>query len=146
MDPDYLELLQLLNFHKVRYLIIGGYAVINYTEPRYTKDLDLWIDCSINNAKKTLKALSEFGAPVANLQVDDLAKPGLIYVFGAPPLRVDILNRVSGATFKNAWDNKKVIKLDKVKANFVSLAVLKRLKKSASRPNDLADLEKLNKI
>jgi len=64
MDPNYLDLLQCLNGNKVKYLIVGGYAVIRYAEPRYTKDLDIWIEASEVNAKRVLKALKQFGAPI----------------------------------------------------------------------------------
>lgn len=149
MYRDYLELLLCLNDHKVRYLIIGGYAVVQYAEPRYTKDLDIWIEASSTNAKKALKALDAFGAPIDNLTVEDLSKPGLIYVFGIPPVRVDILNKASGCTFTTAWKNKKIFPLGKIKskpikANFIGKKDLIKLKKTAGRVQDLADIEKLN--
>ena len=143
MHQDYLELLQLLNDHKVRYLIIGGYAVINYAEPRYTKDLDIWVEASKVNAKKLLKVLALFKAPIDNLTVEDLMTPGLVYVFGIPPLRVDILNRAIGARFETAWPKRVKVDLGKLKANFVAKPTLVRLKRAAGRPQDLADLEKL---
>ncbi len=146
MDPNYLDLLRLLNEYKVKYLIIGGYAVINYTEPRYTKDLDIWVEASVTNAKKLINALGEFGAPIDNLTVDDLSTPGLLYVFGIPPLRVDILNRASGVKFENAWKNRNTIKIEKNKVNFVDLKALIKLKRAANRAQDLADLEKLYKV
>lgn len=146
MHPDYLELLRCLNASKVRYLIIGGYAVIHYAEPRYTKDLDIWIEASSSNAKKLLKALENFGAPIDNLTVDELAKPGLVYVFGVPPLRVDIMNRAKGATFKSSWPKRERIEVAKgMKANFVSKQVLIKLKSATKRAQDLADLEKLRR-
>lgn len=146
MNQDYLDLLRCLADRKVRYLIIGGYAVIRYTEPRYTKDLDIWIDATPLNARRVLQALREFGAPIDNLSVEDLAKPGLLYVFGIPPVRVDILNKVKGAKFSTAWPNKVRVKLPDLSLNFVDISTLKRLKRAAARPQDLADLEKLNAV
>lgn len=143
MYPDYLELLQCLNDNKVRYLIIGGYAVIQYSEPRYTKDLDIWVEASTSNAKRLLKALEKFRAPIDNLTVDELSKPGLVYVFGIPPLRVDIINRAKGSRFKTAWEKREKFDVGGVKANFVSKQILIRLKNALKRPQDLADLEKL---
>ncbi len=96
MYQDYLDLLQCLNDNKVKYLVIGGYAVIQYAEPRYTKDIDIWVEASTANAKKVLKALSKFGAPISNLTEEELSTPGLVYIFGVAPVRVDILNRVKG--------------------------------------------------
>lgn len=143
MDPNFLELLQCLNDSKVRYLVIGGYAVIRFTEPRYTKDLDILIEASTANAKRVLKALTEFGAPVDNLSVADLAKPGLIYVFGLPPVRIDIINRASGAVFGKAWKSKEKVPLGSTYAYFVGKAELIKMKRAAGRPQDIADLEKL---
>lgn len=143
MDKNYLDLLRLLNEHEVRYLIIGGYAVVHYSEPRYTKDLDIWIDPSLLNAKRVLSALREFGAPIDNLTIKDLSTPGLIYIFGVPPLRVDLLNRPKGATFSQSWKSREKLKLGAVGANFIGLDNLIKLKKAAGRPQDLADLEKL---
>lgn len=145
MFQDYLELLQLLNEHKVKYLIIGGYAVINYAEPRYTKDLDIWVEPSVQNAKKLLKALEDFGAPTDNLTIQDLAKPGLIYVFGIAPMRVDILNKPKGSTFKTAWESKEKITIEKTTVNIIGKSVLIKLKKASGRPQDLVDVEKLKK-
>jgi len=143
MDKNFLELLQLLNEHKVRYLIIGGYAVVHYTEPRYTKDLDIWIECAPKNARNVLKALNEFGAPIDNLSVEELSKPGLIYVFGLPPLRIDILNNPKGAKFQTAWLNREKVLLGRLKGNFIGRKELIKLKKAAGRAQDKADLEKL---
>jgi predicted nucleotidyltransferase len=145
MFPDYLELLQCLNDNKVKYLIIGGYAVIQYAEPRYTKDLDLWVEATSLNAKKLYKALSFFGAPVDNLTVEELAKPGLVFVFGIPPLRVDILNRASGCTFESAWSSRNKVKIEHVTTNFISKSNLIKLKKKANRPQDLADIASLSR-
>ena len=145
MYQDYLELLQCLNDNKVKYLIIGGYAVIHYAEPRYTKDLDIWIEASVINAKRTLKALSAFGAPISNLTVDELSIPGLIYVFGVPPLRIDIMNRAKGCKFESAWKARNKVKINAVNTYLVSKNDLIKLKKKANRAQDKADLVALKK-
>jgi hypothetical protein len=145
MDENFLELLLLLNEHKVRYLIIGGYAVVRYTEPRYTKDLDLWVEISEKNARALLRALEKFEAPTDNLSVKDLTTPGLIYIFGLPPTRIDIINRVSGGNFKRAWQLKEKVMINNVTTYFVDRKTLIKLKQSAGRPQDLADLIKLRK-
>ena len=146
MNSDFKELLQCLNDRKVHYLIIGGYAVSYYSEPRYTKDLDLFVEPSATNSRRLRRALDEFGAPVDNLERDDFAIPGLLYVFGLPPSRVDILNRVKGVRFAGAWQRRKVVEIDGVKMPFVSLKDLKRMKASMKRPQDLIDLKKLQRL
>jgi hypothetical protein len=143
MHSDFLELLLLLEKHKVKYLLIGGYAVGIYAEPRATKDLDVWVDASLENGRRLLKALKSFGAPTDNLSEKDIQIPGLLYIFGIPPLRVDILNRVGKEVFKEAYKKRHIVQIGKVKVSVVPKEVLKKMKKAAGRPQDKADLKKL---
>ncbi len=145
MNSDFVELLQLLNEHKVKYLLIGGYAYSFYAEPRYTKDIDLWIEASRVNAGKLLKALSLFGAPTDNLTVEEIAKPGLIYIFGLPPVRIDILNRVKGGNFAVAYASKEVKKVGKLRIPVVNRDMLIKLNKAAGKPQDKVDIINLKK-
>ncbi len=144
--PDFLELLRVFAKHKVAYAVIGGYAVGIHAEPRYTKDLDILIVPEKKNAKALLAALSEFGAPISNLSVDELATPGLLYVFGIPPLRVDILNRIVGVNVKALIKRAKKIKIADTSLKVVTIADLIMLKKLAGRKQDLADIEKLKAV
>src|ERR1017187_6595989 len=91
MNSDFEELLSIFNENGVRYLIVGGHAVMLYTEPRYTKDLDVWIDASAENAERVYRSLVAFGAPLAGLTAKDFAEEGSFYQMGIPPVRVDIL-------------------------------------------------------
>ncbi len=90
MNSDFKELLRTFSDCRVKYLVIGGYAVIRYTEPRYTKDLDLWISADAQNARSIYAALKESGAPLAGLTEQDFAEEGYFYQMGVPPLRVDV--------------------------------------------------------
>ena len=146
MYQDFLELLRVFEEHKVRYMVIGGYAVGIHAEPRYTKDLDILIEPSLLNAKRVLKALTEFGAPTENLNVEELSKPGLLYVFGIPPLRVDIMNRAKGADAARMIKRSKKIKIKNTVLKVASLEDLIALKKAAGRAQDKADLEKLQAV
>ena len=145
MNSDFKDLLSSLNRHKVKYLIIGGYAVMRYTEPRYTKDLDIWLEADITNSKKVYKVLEEFGAPVDNLKNTDFSKPGILFVMGVAPVRVDVITRVKGAQFKTAWKNREISTLYDIKVPFISKKDLIKTKKAAGRPQDLLDLEKLRR-
>jgi hypothetical protein len=107
MNSDFEDLLRSFNASSVRYLIVGGYAVMLYTEPRYTKDLDVWIDPATENAGKVFRALAEFGAPLAGLSPSDFSKEGFFYQLGRPPARVDILMSIDGVSFEDAWRNRK---------------------------------------
>ncbi len=140
---DFLELLRVLEKHKVKYALIGGYAVGIYAEPRYTKDMDIVVAPTLKNARALLLALEEFGAPISNLSKEDIAKPGLLYVFGVEPLRVDILNRIKGVSVALLIKRSKKIKIKKISASVVSLSDLIKLKQLAGRKQDLADIDNL---
>ena len=143
MNSDLIELLQLLKDHKVRYLIIGGQAVILHSEPRFTKDTDLWVEPSPKNAARLFLALQEFGAPTSSITEEDLATPGTVFIFGLPPNRIDILTRVKGALFGKCFKNRLGVKIKGVSANFISLDDLIRVKRATGRPQDMIDLERL---
>ena len=91
MNSNFKCLLSILNAHNVRYLVVGGYAVMKYTEPRYTKDLAIWIEASLINAQALFTTLREFGAPLTSLSPANFAQKGSIYQMGKPPVRVDVL-------------------------------------------------------
>jgi predicted nucleotidyltransferase len=143
MNSDFKELLSIFNTNHVKYLIIGGYAVSEYAEPRYTKDLDIWVEASIENGEKVYKSLKEFKAPLFELTQKDFSEEGSFYQMGRPPVRVDILMSIEGRSFTEAWQNRQIIDFFGIQANFVSLEDLIGLKKLAGRPQDLADVENL---
>jgi hypothetical protein len=119
-SQDFKELLSLFARYSVRFLVIGGYAVMKYTEPRYTKDLDLLIATDPPNAEATFLALREFGAPLANLSPKDFTEEGYFYQMGHPPFRVDIMMSIPGVCFNNAWPQRNKITLDGVVIPFIS--------------------------
>jgi hypothetical protein len=91
VSSDFRELLSALNAARARYIVVGAYAVMHHTEPRYTKDLDVWVEPTPANARRVLEALRAFGAPTESLAVEDLCDPGVIYQIGVEPVRVDVL-------------------------------------------------------
>ena len=106
VNSDFSDLLNLFNANHVKYLIIGGYAVIQFAEPRYTKDLDIWISTDKDNAAAIYKALKKFGAPLAGMTETDFAEEGYFYQMGRPPMRVDILMGIPGVAFEKAWQRR----------------------------------------
>lgn len=144
-SPDFKELLKIFNDYKVRYLVVGGYAVMKYTEPRFTKDLDLWIGVDPQNAQAVYKALKKFGAPLTKLEPKDFSQEGYFYQMGKPPLRVDIMMSISGLAFQEAWEKRVEVDLAGFKIPFIAKDDLLRAKEVAARPQDLIDVENLKK-
>ena len=123
--------------------MVGGYAVIEYSEPRYTKDLDLWIQASPKNAKAIFSALTLFGAPVSMLTPADFSEEGYFFQMGLAPLRIDILMSLKGISFDQAWKNRTTRLLFGENANFISHRDLIKTKDASGRPQDLLDAEAL---
>jgi hypothetical protein len=143
MNSDFRDLLNLFNANKVRYLVVGGYAVMKYTEPRYTKDLDIWVEATPKNARAVFKALRQFEAPLAALTEADFASEGFFYQMGRPPARVDILMSIEGVRFADAWSNRLVSDFEGVLGNVLSRSDLIANKRAVGRPQDLVDVNSL---
>ena len=141
-NPHYKELLQLLNESEVEYMIVGGFAVMKYGEPRYTKDLDLWVNNSAINSARLVAALRKFGAPLDhdNITSDTFAGQRVVYQIGVAPIRIDILTEVTGVDFGKAWKNKVSSTFFGVPVHFISLDDLLANKRALGRSSDLRDL------
>ncbi len=144
-NPDLIELLRALNEENAEYLIVGGYAVMKYTEPRFTKDLDVWIGRTPENAARVYRALAQFGAPLQKdeLSPADFATEDMTYQIGVDPVRIDILTRITGVKFAQAWEKKIAGTLFGVPVNFISLADLIVNKRAAGRSTDAEQLQHL---
>jgi Nucleotidyltransferase of unknown function (DUF6036) len=144
MYNDFKELLSALNAHRVRYLIIGGYAVSFHAEPRATKDLDILISPDAENGKAVYAALAQFGAPLEGLSAKNFTEPDSFYRMGTPPVMVDILSRISGVEFESAWQRRVDVQIDDtLTVSFISRDDLLASKISAGRAQDLADVAEL---
>lgn len=146
LDKDFREFIELLNEHKVKYLIIGGYAVNFHGYPRYTKDIDFWLWMTKPNIKKLIKAIQEFGFGGLNLEIEDFMTPENIIQLGYEPYRIDILVDVEGIDFEECYERRTEAELDGTKVKFLSLRDLITAKKKAGRLQDLADAEQLEKL
>jgi predicted nucleotidyltransferase len=142
---DFKELLSVLEKHEVRYLVIGGYAVMLYSEPRWTKDLDLWIAIDAANAKAIFNALKEFGAPLTDLTAADFSEPGYFYQMGNPPLRVDVMMQIPGGDFDTAWERRKTVSMGESRIHFIGRDDLIAVKLAAGRDQDLKDVEAIRR-
>jgi predicted nucleotidyltransferase len=144
-SQDFKELLSILERHDVRYLVIGGYAVMLYSEPRWTKDLDIWIALDAMNAKAVFAALREFGAPLAGLTEEDFRAPGYFYQMGNPPLRLDVMMDIPGGDFEAAWKRRNTIDLGGTSIHFIGREDLIAVKLASGRDQDLKDVEVLRR-
>ena len=145
LEKDIIEFIELCNKHNIKYLVIGGYAVSIHGYPRSTKDIDVCIEMSDANASNMVQVINEFGFGSLKLSKEDFLRKDFITQLGFPPLRIDILNDLSGVSFEEAWKNKKVVSFENVPINFIGYNDLLIVKKNAGRPQDLADVDKLEK-
>jgi Nucleotidyltransferase of unknown function (DUF6036) len=144
MYPDFKELLSVLNAHRVRYLVVGAYAVSIHAQPRATKDLDILVKADTQNAKALFEALAEFGAPLRGLTVADLAEEGPFFRMGREPVAVDIMTVIPGVEFEAAWQRRVEAVIDPqsgLKTCFLSRDDLIASKLASGRMRDLADVE-----
>lgn len=140
IQKDFLELLKLFNRHKVRYCIVGAFAVAFYAIPRYTKDLDILVDPTVENGNRIARALEDFGFSSLRLQSSDFAYPGYTVQLGHEPVRIDILTEIEGCRFNKIWKGIKKGSFGPERVNYIGLADLIKNKKAVSRHQDIADL------
>lgn len=143
VNSDFSDLLQCLNDAGARFLIVGGYAVMFHTQPRFTTDLDVWVDPTPENAERVWRALSQFGAPTEGLAVEDLHTPGNFFVMGAAPTRIDVITSVDAVEFDAAWAGAACGSYGGVPVRFLSIPDLIRNKRAVGRPQDLLDVARL---
>ena len=143
LTPDLKEFFQLLNANKVRYLIVGGYAVAFHGHPRYTKDIDIWIWINPKNAARVVKTLKDFGFASLGLQKNDFLEPETIIQLGYAPNRIDLIMGVPGVNFEESYQCRVDDDIDGVRLSFIDLENLKKAKKASGRLQDLADIENL---
>lgn len=141
VEKDYEVLLKLFNKNKVKYCIVGTYAVAFYAKPRYTKDMDILVEANIENAKRIVKSLSEFGFKSLKLSEKDFCQESKIVQLGYEPLRIDIFTSIQGCTFKQVWKHKKIGFYGKEKVYFIGINELIKNKKILKRKEDKVDLD-----
>jgi len=143
VNSDFSDLLRIFNANHVRYMVIGGYAVVQYAEPRFTKDLDVWVSVDTSNAEAVFKSLREFGAPLEDLSARDFSEEGYFFQMGLAPVRVDILMGIPGAKFDDCWPRRNEVDFDGLPVCFISKQDLIIVKRASGRPQDLRDANSL---
>ncbi len=143
LSKDFKEFVELLNKNRVKYLVVGGYAVAFYGHPRYTGDLDIWIENTPENAQKILECVNEFGFSSYGLKQSDFLTANNVIQLGYPPFRIDILTQIDGVNFDEAFKSKTLTKIDGLDICLISLLDLIKNKKQTGRPLDIDDIENL---
>ena len=143
LEKDLREFVALLNALDVRYLVVGAYAVAYHGYPRYTADIDLFIERSPENAERLIQVIEQFGFTGLHLSAEDFLKEDQVVQLGISPNRIDILTFLSGVTFQDAWPSREHSEIDGLLVPFISKEMLKRNKAASGRMQDLADLEHL---
>ncbi len=145
LNPDFRDLFAALNAAGAEFLLVGGYALAVHSAPRFTKDLDVWVNPTAENAARVRAALVSFGAPLGELTEADLAAPGIVFQMGLPPNRIDVMTAVDGVSFPQAWP-------DRLETDYGGerVAVIGRLhlianKRASGRPQDLVDADLLER-
>ena len=143
---DQAEFLACLKRHDVRAVVVGAHALALHARPRYTKDLDVLIEPSEENARRVVAALDDFGFGALGVQISDLATPGQIVQLGHEPNRIDIITRISGVTFEEAWRNRIEASYAGEQVYFIGKEDLLRNKEATGRTQDRADAELLRRF
>lgn len=139
---DFEDMLRLLGEHEVRYLVIGGLSFIYHAKPRYTKDIDLWIEGAPQNIDRVNRALVEFGSP----ELLSPERPDEILQIGIAPDRIDLLQSVGGLEFSDAWERRVVDLYGEVRANWIGLEDLLRIKERIDSPRHQEDARVLREV
>ncbi len=141
MNQDFKDLLAEFNAHEVRYLVVGAHALAVHGKVRATKDLDLWVQPELQNARKALAALHAFGAPLQDLSEADLSRPGTVFQIGVAPLRIDVMTSIEGVDFKDAWNSRIEVGVAGLRVWVLSREHLIANKRATGRPQDTLDAQ-----
>ena len=143
LNEDYRDILLALSDEKVKFILVGAYALAVHGYPRATMDIDIWVMPSPQNADAVLRALHRFGTPLHNLTREDLQKDGTIFQIGVAPRRIDIITTATGLHFEGAYQRSISVSIEGIEVHILSIDDLIRNKKALGRTKDLADAEAL---
>lgn len=146
MNRDFKELLSEFSAKGVESLIIGAHALAAHGHVRATKDLDVWVRATPQNAPRVMAALKAFGAPLGDVTLADFSAPGITFQIGIEPVRIDVITEIDGVEFAGAWARRLVRTLDGLEVSVISVDDLIANKKATGRLQDLADVEALEKL
>jgi hypothetical protein len=145
LNPDFKDMLSCLRDEKVDFIVVGAYALAAHGFPRATGDIDIWVRSDAENARKVIRALAKFGAPISDISENDFAAPDRVLQIGVEPSRIDLLTGIDGVKFDEAWEEKISIMIDELKIHVLSKGHLIRNKLAAGRDKDQGDIAWLEK-
>lgn len=145
VNPDFKDLFAALNAARARFLLVGGYALAHHGHPRFTRDLDVWVEPAPGNSHRVFAALEAFGAPLQELRREDLEREGLIFQIGVAPNRIDVITAIDGVAFGEAWEARDETTYGGEPVPVLGRSHLMANKRATGRPQDLVDLEELEK-
>lgn len=143
LPADFRDFLEALNANRVRYIVAGAFALAAHGHPRYTKDLDIWVEVSSENAERIINALRDFGMGSLGLTAEDFQQDNMVIQLGYEPTRIDLLTSLDGVTFSQAYPRRVMLSLAGHNAPVLDVETLKANKRATGRLRDLADLEEL---
>lgn len=143
LDQDFKEFIESLNDNNVRYLVVRGYAVAFHGHPRYTKDIDIWVELEPVNAQKIISALKQFGFESLDLKAEDFLVADQIIQLGYPPNRIDLITTLVAVDFEECFAVREEAMIDGTAVNFIDIENLKKNKTASGRPQDIADVANL---
>jgi hypothetical protein len=146
MNRHFVEMLSALSDAGADYLIIGAHALAVHGYARGTRDLDIWVRPTPQNAERVWRALIDFGAPLERFSVDDLSTPGMICQIGVDPARIDLLTSPAGVEFEESWQRRLTVSVKDREFPFIGRDDLIASKRAAGRPNDFRDIEELERL
>jgi phage replication-related protein YjqB (UPF0714/DUF867 family) len=143
LNAHFKEFFEFLNSEKVEYLLVGGYALAYHGHPRFTQDIDIWVNPTKENAPRLVRALRKFGFSAGTLAKESFDQPNQVFRVGAPPVQIDVMTSVAGPSFVDCFSERESAVSDGVPVNVISLKRLRENKQAAGRGKDLGDLEAL---
>jgi len=141
VNSDFRDLLAEFNAHSVEFLVVGAHALAAHGLVRATRDLDVWVNPTSENASRVLEALEAFGAPLHDLTVEDISSPGTVFQIGVAPIRIDVLTEIEGVTFPEAWADRLEITFEDQSVGVLSREHIIENKNAVGRDQDLVDVK-----
>jgi len=143
LAEDFSDFLNLCLSHEVRFMVIGGYSVVHYSRPRYTGDLNIWVDSSLKNAKRMVAVLNDFGLTGSDVTTAMITEQKQIIRMGFEPMRLELFTKIPAVEFEECYERHELVNIGDKLIPFISLKDLKINKRQSGRPKDLQDLEEL---